>query len=343
MFLKIVFLVLAIAAFSQEDDNYIDFDEILEENKIVIATKQIVFDEYPGAHNPSIIQFGDNFLLTFRYVPDMYRQPWTSYIGVVLLNHDFEAITEPQLLNTRSRMSKTPSQSEDARVFSSWGRFFVIYNDNIDVCCPSYGDRRDMFIAELCSDQGVFTLSQPTKLIHYQKYRSSLWQKNWVPFEWNNRLLITYSVSPHEIIYPNFLTGECYMCYETEFLHEWDFGTLRCSAPPLLVDGEYLSFFHSGKVIASEASYGHEIWHYFMGAYTFAPDPPFAITSYTKKPIVGEGFYTGGSYYKRVIFPGGFVVSNSAIYLAYGKDDSEIWIATIDKEALKKALVVFNK
>jgi hypothetical protein len=25
--------------------------------------------------------------------------------------------------------------------------------------------------------------------------------------------------------------------------------------------------------------------------------------------------------------------------LAYGKDDSEIWIATIDKEALKKALV----
>ena len=76
-----------------------------------------------------------------------------------------------------------------------------------------------------------------------------------------------------------------------------------------------------------------------MGAYTFSADPPFAITSYTKKPIVGEGFYTDSNYYKRVIFPGGFVVSDSVIYLAYGKDDSEIWIATIDKAALKKALM----
>jgi predicted GH43/DUF377 family glycosyl hydrolase len=39
-----------------------------------------------------------------------------------------------------------------------------------------------------------------------------------------------------------------------------------------------------------------------------------------------------------VIFPGGFVVIDPYIYVAYGKDDHEMWIAPIDKAELKKAL-----
>lgn len=76
-----------------------------------------------------------------------------------------------------------------------------------------------------------------------------------------------------------------------------------------------------------------------MGAYTFSAEPPFAITSYTQSPVVDDSFYTKSSYFKRVIFPGGAVAIGPNIYLAYGKDDQEIWIAILDKEALKKALI----
>ena len=195
-----------------------------------------------------------------------------------------------------------------------------------------------MFMAELSYDNGHFTLSAPLKLICEEKYQKQLVQKNWVPFEWNKTLLITYAVNPHEVLYPNLINGTCYHCYETAASIDWKWGTLRGSTPPQLVDGEYLAFFHSGIYTSSASSWNADMWHYYMGAYTFSAEPPFNITKMTPEPIIGEAFYTPSNYNKRVIFPGGFVVSDSVIYVAYGKDDSEMWVATLDKEALKKTL-----
>lgn len=328
-------LSLEIMAF----EGVVDFDALSMGQNIVLSTKRIVLSDFPGAYNPSLTRFGENLLLTFRYSPDFYGQPWTSYIGVVLLNEELQPISDPQLLNTRSRTSKTPSQAEDARIFSYRGKTMLIFNDNIDVNRPSYWDRRDMFAAELKYSDGLFSLSPPLKLIHQEKYPSVLWQKNWVPFEWNKTLFISYSVNPHEILYPNLMNGECYRCYETETPLSWDYGHLKLSSPPILIDGEYLSFFHSWKIVASEASYGYDLYHYFIGAYTFSATPPFKIAKYTPNPIVGDGFYTQGSYIKRVVFPGSFIVNGKTLLLPYGKDDSEIWVATIDLAALKAALV----
>jgi predicted GH43/DUF377 family glycosyl hydrolase len=307
------------------------------DKKIVIATKRIPLEDYPGAFNPSIIRFEEKFLLTFRYCPDS-NNAWLNQIGVVLLNDSFEQISEPQLLNTRPKNSKTPSQAEDARIFSYRGRLFLIYNDNVEIIFPRSWERRDMYMAELLWDHQQYTLSSPLKLVYEEKYHSQKWQKNWIPFEWNNQLLLSYTLNPHEVIYPNLMSGECYHCYDSWEPLNWSMGTLRGSTPPQLVDGEYLAFFHSAIIMASPASWGWEIWHYFMGAYTFSAEPPFQITKMTPSPIIEEGFYTPSNAEKRVIFPGGFVVSGPYIYLAYGKDDREVWIATLDKEALKSAL-----
>jgi predicted GH43/DUF377 family glycosyl hydrolase len=76
-----------------------------------------------------------------------------------------------------------------------------------------------------------------------------------------------------------------------------------------------------------------------MGACTFSASPPFELTKMTAKPIIGPDFYTASYLEKRVIFPGGFVDAGDLIYIAYGKDDCEIWIATLDKKELKKALI----
>lgn len=319
------------------------FEDLIDEPKqVVIDKKQIFFEEFPDAFNPSMIKTEDGYLLSFRYSPDRYSNSWFNYIGIVELDDDFEPISDPQLLATRTKNSRTQSQSEDARLFTYRGRIFLTYNDNTEVNYTTYSDRRDIFVAELKFIDGEYSLGAPIKLL-YEDKRYILWQKNWVPFEYQGKLLMGYTVNPHEILYVNLINGSCYHCYESTAPINWEFGILRGSTPPLLVDGEYLAFFHSGTITSSYASWGWDIWHYFMGAYTFSATPPFEITRISPVPIISEDFYTQSAREKRVIFPGGFHVSGDKIYVAYGKDDYEIWIATIDKNALMSTLKPVKK
>ncbi len=307
------------------------------EEEIILSTKQISLDPYKNAFNPSLFKVKEGYLLIFRYLDEMDLS--ISYIGIVLLDASFEKITKPQLLSTRIKNSPIPSRSEDARIFAFRNRIFIIYNDCIDEDLSFATDRRDMFIAELLTTSGQFRLSSPIKLISLKHYDGQRWQKNWAPFVWNNALLLTYSLVPHQILYPNLLTGECAPYYSTNANIDWEYGILRGSAPPQMVDGEYLAFFHSGSQLFPRDKDAEEFWYYFMGAYTFSPEPPFSITHISSKPIMTEGFYDPSDRPKKVIFPGGYVISGSTIYLAYGKDDCEVWIALLDYHALKKSLI----
>jgi predicted GH43/DUF377 family glycosyl hydrolase len=325
-FLCVLGLFFSISGFTRQD-------------QIVIATKKICFEKFPDAYNPSIIKIDRGYLCTFRYHPNHYAYPWISYVGIVELNEAFEPISEPQLLKTRLKNSKTPSQAEDARLFCYQGRYFLIYNDNLEQINPNYSNRRDIFIAELFYSDGHYFLSAPRKLIYEAVYQSRIWQKNWIPFEYQGRLFLTYMINPHEIIYPNLLNGLCYQYVRSEADITWSWGQLRGSSTAILDEGEYLAFFHSGIVTTSTSSFGLEMWHYYMGAYTFSSEPPFQITRISPTPIIADDFYTYSNFFKRVILPGGFVISDDYIYVAYGKDDCEMWIATLNKKALKASLV----
>jgi len=306
---------------------------------IVLSTKKIAFEEFPEAFNPSLVKIDEGYLMAFRYMPNRWIYPALSYIGLVPLDASFAPTAKPQLLKIRPRYSKVLPQAEDPRLFVHKGRIFLIYNDNAEKRDPSPQDRRDMYIAEIFHDKGNYTLSAPLKLIYEEKYKKQLWQKNWLPFEYNGTMLLVYSVSPHEIISPNFVTGSCYKYDFTDFESSWDWGQLRGSTPPVLENGEYFAFFHSSIVTSSAASLDCEMYFYFMGAYTFSATPPFQVTKISASPIVSDSFYTASSYYKRVIFPGGCVITDSFIHVAYGKDDSSMWIATLDKAALKRSLI----
>lgn len=306
---------------------------------LVLSTKRIVFEEFPDAFNPSIAKIDNGYLMAFRYTPNRWIHPGLSYIGLAPLDSSFNPTAKPQLLKVRLPYNKILSQAEDPRLFVYKERIFIIYNDNVEKRNPTPGDRRDMFIAEIFCENGNYTLSVPRKLIYEEKYAKQLWQKNWLPFEYNGMLLFIYSISPHEILSFNFTTGSCYKYDITDMEFSWDWGQLRGSTPPILEGEEYLAFFHSSIVTSSAASFGCEMYFYFMGAYTFSSTPPFQITKVSANPIMDNSFYTPSSYYKRVIFPGGCVIDDSLIYIAYGKDDAEIWIATLDKAALKRSLV----
>ncbi len=335
----IVFYVVMLISYQCELFGADYFDSCIEENEIVTSTKRIYLPEYPGAHNPSLIKFNQNYILTFRYQPDRSSQYWVSYIGVQLLNENFEPIGKAQLLDSRVYNNDTPSQSEDARIFAFEGKNYLVFNDNIEFENPNYWERRDMYIAELFVENNKFQLGYPLRLVHNAKYRHTLWQKNWSPFIWEGNLMFSYSINPHEVLLSNLKNGSCQACFITEKSIQWDYGPLRGSTPAQMVDGEYLAFFHSGRIMSSLSSENRELWHYFMGAYTFSAEPPFELTSISPAPIDAPSFYTYSSYFKRVIYPGGFVVDGSKVYLAYGKDDSEMWIATVDLQALKDSMI----
>ena len=118
---------------------------------------------------------------------------------------------------------------------------------------------------------------------------------------------------------------------------------MRGGTPGIPIDGnQYLSFFHSSKEIPTLHSNREPILHYFMGAYTFALHPPFEITQISPKPIVGKGFYKGAiydPYWKpvRVVFPCGLIVEGNFIWVAYGRQDHEIWMVKLDKCGLLTA------
>lgn len=311
-----------------------------EDSTLFLTTKRLQFDQFPGAYNPSLIQVEDGFLMTFRYSTEpLSTEDATSYIGIVHLSSDLQPISEPQLLETRNEYSKTMPQSEDARIFSYLNRLFLVYNDSLELNCPNAWERRDMFVSEIYRFGSEYILSQPLKLCYVEGYQYQYWQKNWVPFDWDNRLYFSYSLSPHRVLSTDLRDGSCFLFQETSPQIKWDYGKLRGGTPPIVVDGEYLAFFHSSIPIETNASIGWIMWHYFMGAYTFQKEPPFQITKYTPEPLLTKGFYTPSEYEKRVIFPGGLVIVGSTIYMAYGKDDQEIWIATMDLNELKKRLV----
>ncbi len=336
LFIHMTFLMVfcILAHITLEGRNYLS--SFVNCNSIVSAQK-INVEGFPDAWNPSMVKVDAGYVFTFRITPHPDRL-YISYIGVVLLDDDFEPLTKPQILNTRL-VGTSPSQSEDARIFSCDGKLFLIYNDNAYVTDPKISHHRDMYVAELSYDGKEFSLG-PATLLFYAEERGNKWQKNWVPFEYKGSLFLSYTLAPHRVLSSDQSTGCCTPVYSTSTPVSWEWGSfLRGGTPAILVDGEYLAFFHSALEMRSGISPRNRLWHYYMGAYTFSAEPPFEITAISAYPLVGPGFYTDNEYDKRVIFPGGIVDCGSYLVVAYGKDDREVWIAKIDKTRLKASLV----
>ena len=120
----------------------------------------------------------------------------------------------------------------------------------------------------------------------------------------------------------------------------WPYGALRggTNAVFLPQHNVYLAFFHSAGHLRTNA-----LKTYFMGAYTFSTEPPFSITAISEEPIIGEDFYNKQKHYywspRRVIFPCGCLADEHFIWVSYGKEDREMWIAKIDKKMLLDSLV----
>lgn len=356
----------------------------------VLEAKQLYIPGYPHAFNPSIIEWNNSMLMSFRtgnygnsledgedhwnhasdfYDPkelgraDQYSsdplltnvQPllmsFRTYhpsdaskndIGLVLLDRNFNIISEAQIVDIPSKNPLFISRQQDPRLISVGERMYMVYSNFTDD--PLIGQTRRMFVAELHFDGKKFFIDEPEVLSQFEGEHAERWQKNWVPFNYNGTLLLAYSINPHRVLQPVLGTNCCHTVSVATGLIKWDWGTMRGGTPALLLEnGSYLAFFHSSTDLITAHSEGKKITHYVMGAYLFAKNPPFTITHISPEPIVGKQFYNGKAYQTwkplRVIFPGGFIFNNQYIWVVYGRQDHEIWVARLDKKGLMDSLV----
>lgn len=341
-YLKRIFTLTAIF-FASSGNALLDLEESAQD--FVLELKKIDILDYPNAFNPSIIRWNGSLLLSFRDIPNPLFK-FTSRIGLVWLNEDFSPRSSPQFLDMQAEdpfvSPLIPPRVDDARLVAIGERLYLVYSDNKDLTISKGGFR--VYIGEIGLQEGIFSLHHIECLSRYEGETKELREKNWPPFDYQGNMLIAYSISPHRIFRPLIGTGECESFSLTMPEIEWDWGELRGGTPALMVDGQYLAFFHSSKDMETVHSQGQMISHYVMGAYTFSSSPPFEITQISKEPIVGKGFYSGQEYKPfwkpvRVVFPCGFIFDEEYVWVAYGRQDHELWVVKLDKKGLLDSLI----
>lgn len=307
----------------------------------VMATKKIEIPGHPHAYNPSIIRWQGSLLLSFRITPSS-KSKFDSILGLIWLDEQFNPIGEPQLLETQDKQTGIPSRSEDARLLAIDNQLWIVYSDNRDPIITRGGFR--VYMAQLEQHGQHFSIRNIECLSKFEGESKDRREKNWVPFDYQGHLLLAYRLNPHRILRPLIGSGKCETFASSEGNIQWNWGELRGGTPALRVGDQYLSFFHSYADLATLQSDGKIMPHYFMGAYTFNLDPPFAITAISPEPIVAKTFYKGPIYQPywkpvRVVFPCGFIDDDAYIWVAYGRQDHEAWLVKLDKQKLLQSLL----
>ncbi len=350
------FIFFAALSSSVYSDDLPDLEDMKQD--FVLETRQIHIPDCPDAFNPSIIRWNGKFLMCYRVGsyelascdPDdeetlsLLRIPKnrsTNDIGLAVLDDNFRVVGSPQILDipTNHYLSGIPQQ--DPRLVTVDGDLYIVYSNKLYI--PMIGQIPRIFFAKVHFDGKEFYADEAVCLVHYETTNEKRWEKNWSPFDYEGNLMFEYSLQPHKVFQYVPGTSRCETVGSSKGSMKWTWGALRGGSPALFVDNQYLAFFHSSIEMKSVHSKGQKISHYFMGAYTFSSKPPFSITSISPSPIVGKGFYHGKEHptWKplHVVFPCGFVFDDNYIWVSYGRQDHEIWIAKLDRQKLMQSLI----
>lgn len=192
-----VSFLLAFANGHADEDVLLDLEAQVQD--FVLETKKIEIPGHPFAFNPSIIRWRGLLLMSFRVIPDI-KQKYNAEIGLVFLNEEFEPLNTPQLLNLRDENTLNPCRAEDGRLIAIGDRLFMLYSDNPEMKLSKGGFR--MYVAELIFDSEHFIVENVERLTNYEGESREIREKSWVPFIYENNLLLAYSISPHKIFFP---------------------------------------------------------------------------------------------------------------------------------------------
>jgi predicted GH43/DUF377 family glycosyl hydrolase len=312
----------------------------------LMQTVHIKIPYYPKAFNPSLIPYEEGYLLSFRvrsrFIPLLRRhlsqeekkstsRKDDSFIGVVKLDKNLKvSAATVQLLNLFSYASEISSTAEDARLLKIENRIFIFFND----LPPAYTKGGfAMYFGELVEEGGRFVLKEPAKLLKYAQAIPI--EKNWTPFISDGKLYLIYSDQPRTILEVDWNTGHCTEVVRSRLDWNWNWGQIRGGTPACLVEGKFVTVFHSNIFVKSLKQSNQR--NYVMGMYTFDEKPPFTVRQMTAHPLGRLVDYTEEND-RKVIFPGGLIIAEDVIYVAWGKNDKQVFITTFNKKVLLESL-----
>ena len=308
----------------------------------ILETKKIEIPEYPTAFNPSITKWKGKPLMCFRIRDPLTKS--TNQIGFVWLTDDFNLDGAPTVLKRfneyPNELASRPTMTQEPRLITLNEELYLVYSNVFPMPSGKFKPRMVMSLVQY--DGNSFSIDTPQPILVFEGNDPEKQEKNWVPFIYEGSLLQTYSISPHRVLLPVPLENACLPFSISHKEITWDWGVLRGGSPAQKIGDRYLAFFHSLKGMKSVQSDEQNMTHYFMGAYTFEINPPFKITGISSKPIAANSFYEGPMYQTwkplRVVYPGGFIYDNDFIWVAYGRQDHEIWVVKLNRKGLMNSL-----
>lgn len=303
----------------------------------VIDTQQIIVPGFPEAFNPSVARWKGKLIMSFRTYDPVTRS--SDLMGLAWLDEEFKVVGTPSLIKRVGEITTPISSAKDPRLIVVKDELYIIYSNQYPF---EKRPESRMYVGKVQETKGRFTVFFPHPLLSYEKEIRTRKEKNWSPFVFEDQLLLSYSLQPHRVFVPSPKTESCDSFCETIGALQWHWGVLRGGTPALKVDEGYLAFFHSDKAIATKQSGGVVMNHYFMGAYLFQGDFPFALMGISRNPIMAPTFYEGEMHKTwkplRVVFPSGFDIKDNVIALFYGRQDHEAWVVRLHKDKLIKSL-----
>jgi predicted GH43/DUF377 family glycosyl hydrolase len=212
-----------------------------------------------------------------------------------------------------------------------------------------------MYYSEVKYAEDKFDVVNPVELKDFENRSIEKTEKNWVPFEFQGGLLLAYSLEPHRILKPMKKSGHCTTLVtsssKTPIDQVWRYGQLRGGTPAVKIpktdryEGGYLALFHSQTYLKADNAQ-ERLDYYLMGGYLFALEPPFEILAVSAAPIIGPGFYHPhpSPYspfpHRRSIYPCGLIYDEESLYVVCGREDSEIWVITLDLAIFINSLIL---
>ena len=334
------------ASFNPEDIQPLQGIRFHDRMGLIRKTFVITIPHFPHVYNPSIIPWGNEYLLAFRCdeASNTLKQlnNIRSAIGLVRLDKNFKPISASQLLDTKNHCS------EDPRLFATTNAVYMSYS-HVHSFNPA---ATSIAVSKIdVTQQKVVTCTD-------LRYNTAPVEKNWTPFVYKNpkgveELYFVYKFYPHRILRLSpAIDGTTTIAYDhgenrKRQLKRWQkkWGKIRGGTPAIRIGDDYLCFFHS-------AFRYKQVYYYVFGAITFEASPPFRLKKISNSPILFKEMYSipvtpqhwfYPRHHIRVIFPSGIIQrkedARDLLYVVCGENDVAIRCVVIDQKLLLASLI----
>lgn len=303
------------------DDNSTDSDDF---NNVLKSSESMIV----GIDKYKLLIKDNKFNLDLYNLSVIKSEEKDMYLGLVRGHNKTNSYSHPLYieLNNAGEIQKLELlnfDSEDFTICSNRGiedpRIFIFKNELWGIGnCLGYKDQKIKCINTMC----IFKLSNPKdtlKLLYHEN--NNIIQKNWSPFEYDNKLYCEYSIDPHVIYEINPNTGNNNNIIKSSSDFQFKIlstkGRLSGGSSPILISHfktkVYLNIGHVRLV-------NHSYYHFF---YMFERHPPFNIIGMSE-------IFKLETLNERIQFACGLSIQDDIVHISYGINDKSNMISTFN-------------